>query len=728
MKKMCTVFVVLMILVVSCSFFQKSEDQLFNAGLESLNTGNFYGAIELFEKIDSLYPDSPYGYYGRAIAYEKDRRPIDALNEYLRILRNNNDFKPGLKALIKLAARTDRPSLALNISSQYGKIEDDSLAVFALNAEMLLHIGEYQMAREKMAKVTSGTPNNPKQNLFYSKLLLHQGDLEAALSHCSQAVAENRNDIEVLMEAGDIYSSIGRYDSATILYHEILKKEGVDYYLKADVAEAFIDINCLANAHRLIGELEQEPFKNNVVPYLKTKLFLAEGQALRVKEYYSRTISKNKMTPAQQLFMAEVRWRTKDIQGTIMALEHADQVAETDSFHIGLRDEIMLKKPELFLQDGDWRSADGILKNLEGLLPLDFKTTYLKSGIGLLSGNKALSDEWLTRLEILVEDNPYRLVKFADLYKLADSLEKSGIYYDKALTNDKINIGAILGKVNVLKSQKRLNDAIDFLENRNQLIIYNRLIYPELISLYREKGNFKKAREFVNLLINIAPEDIDRYRLAVELAEEDGHQEDVESIVQSCLKNNPDNGYALLLAGEFYTETGQKNEAERYLQSAISTNIMSHEVYYQLGRLMENKGETDSALAYFEKSEQANQFFGKAYSRMAAIMINKEDIDEKALAGIMNYIRLAQRGAKNPDDLITIGRAQAIQNKFKAASRNFNKALEIDPKNPEYNYYTGMNYIKLDSLQKAKTYLNKAIKYGLSDKLKLQAQNALGRL
>ena len=46
----------------------------------------------------------------------------------------------------------------------------------------------------------------------------------------------------------------------------------------------------------------------------------------------------------------------------------------------------------------------------------------------------------------------------------------------------------------------------------------------------------------------------------------------------------------------------------------------------------------------------------------------------------------------------------------------------------EYNYYAGMNYINLDSLQKAKTYLTKAIKQGLDDKLKSKAQSALSRL
>ncbi|RKX18115.1 MAG: hypothetical protein DRP51_09725, partial [Candidatus Zixiibacteriota bacterium] len=615
MKKMYAIFSVLLILVISCSLFQKSAESLFENGLELLKTGDYYGAIESFNKIDSTYPESPYGYYGRAIANEKDRRHIDALNEYLRILTNNSDFAPGLKALVKLAAKTDHPSMALDISSQYGQSEDDSLAVFALNAEMLLIIGEYQLAREEMAKLTTEATCNSQQHLFYSKLSLHEGDLEASLNHCSQAVAENRDNIEILLEAGDIYASIGYNDSAATYYRNVLKTGKTDYYQKADIAESFIDINYLADAYRLVNELAQVTSKNNVIPYLQTKLMLARGQAFRAKEYYAKTVSKNRISPAQQLYMAEVKWVSKDIQGTIMAMEHADQIAEGDNYHLGLRNEITLRKPQLFLNNNDWRSAEGIMTTLEGLLPLDFATVYLNAGIGLLGGKKEAANESLIRLEILVEDNPSRLVKIADLYMQVDSYEKATDYYDQALTNDKINAGAILGKVKILKRKNRFNDAINFLENLDHFVIYNHLIYPELISLYRETGNIKKARDFVNSLIGIASGDIDHYRLAIELAKEDNSPQDVESIVKSCFENNRDNAVAMLMAGEYYMENGSTDEAERYLQSAMPFNTMMDELYCRLGLLMEDKGEADSALTYFDKSVKINQFTGKPYSR-----------------------------------------------------------------------------------------------------------------
>ena len=186
---------VLMVLVISCSIFQKSEDQLFNSGVASLQTGDFYGAIEHFNNIDSLYPDSPYGQYGRAIAYEQDRRTIDALNEYLRILSKNNDFAPGLKGLALLAAKTDHQIMALEIASQYGKAEDDSLVTTELMAELLYYIGEYQLAREQLDKIISDPPSHPEHLLLLSKLLEMPPNQIVPLEKCQQALNGNLKNI-----------------------------------------------------------------------------------------------------------------------------------------------------------------------------------------------------------------------------------------------------------------------------------------------------------------------------------------------------------------------------------------------------------------------------------------------------------------------------------------------------------------------------------------------------
>ncbi|MCP4705425.1 MAG: hypothetical protein GY865_12550 [candidate division Zixibacteria bacterium] len=728
MKTMVIVFSVLMILVISCSLFQKSGDQLFNNGLELLETGDYYGAIETFDKIDSLYPDSPYGYFGRAIAFEKDRRYIDALNAYLRIQVIDKDFVPGLKALISLASRTGRPDLALGIASQYRELEDDSLTLIALNAELLLNIGEYKLARDEIVKITSGVPSNPIQHLFYAKLLLHEGDFETALDHCSQALELDGGNIEILLEIASIYASISHYDLAAKYLKTALDVESIDYYQKADIAEVFLDMNYLADVYQIVDELEQASFQNNIVSYLKTKLLLANKQAIWAKQYYSKAIARNKMTPAQQIYMADVKFESRDIQGAKMAIEHADQIAEAESFHIGLRNELTLKKPELFLKIWDWRSAEGIFVPLEGMLPMDFETIFLKAWMNLMANRKDAAFESISRLEILVKDNSPRLAKFGKLYLNVDSLETAEKYFDQALINDKINIDAIFGKVNILKREKKYAAAIDFLNKQNQLILSNPILYPELVSIYKESGELKKARDFAYTLIKNAPGDIDKYILAIELAREDGSLEDVGSIVKTCLENNPDNGYAMLLSGEYYTEISSFDKAETQFQSAVSTGIMTYDAYYRLGLLLEKKGEIDSSFTYFKKSAAINQFFGKPYSRMAAIMINQENIDKKSLATLMNYVNLAHWGGINPDDFITKGRGQVIQTKYSQAKISFDKALEADPNNPVYNYYVGMNYIKLDSPKKAKTYLNKAIKNGLSGELKSNAENLLSGL
>jgi tetratricopeptide (TPR) repeat protein len=487
-------------------------------------------------------------------------------------------------------------------------------------------------------------------------------------------------------------------------------------------------MNYLADAYDIIAELEKAPYQNNVIPYLKTKYLLAINEDFWAKEYYARTISRNLITPSQQLFLGDVRWISRDIQGTIMAYEHGDQTAEAEGYNLAFQNEISLKKPRLFLHNGDWRSAEPLMKSLEPVLTMDFSSLYIKTGVYLMGDKKEAAKESLVRMEIIAEENPYRLTKFGNLHKLVDSLEKADRYYDRALKVDKIKFDAMLGKINILKEKKKTDEAINYLENMNHPIIYNSLLYPELVSLYKEKGDYKKARNFINELIDIAPGDIDRYKMAIELASKANNPDDIEPVIQSCLENNPNNALAQLLAGKYYLETGQNEKAEEYLQMTASSNIPLFEVYYHLGLLMESKGDTDSALVCYQNSFDNNQFFAKAYGRAAGVMINRENIDDRSMAMLMNYTRMAQRGEHSPEDLITMGRGQFRQEKYKQARRSFERALEADPKNPVYNYYAGINYIKLDSLQKARTHLNKAIKNGLTGDLKSKAEKALGKL
>ncbi len=720
-----TILIISIILTFSCGLIKESENKLFADGLRLLEKGDSQAAAERFNKIDSLYSKSPYGIYGRGLAFEKDGREFDALNEYLRLSLNNQDFLPGLKRLALLAARTDHPVLALEIASQYGNVEADSTALRELRAQVLTYLGEYELAHLEMDGMSQETLNSPQSHWIFAQLSLHAGDMEAGIRYCSQAVVSDSGRIESLMNVGNFYRALGYFDSAAFYYREALKVSSADYFDKAAVAEALININYLASADELLDELEQVSTKNHIIPYLRARILQAEGRLIEAKEYYPKIVSKSKMSPAILLHMAEIKQAADDIQGAIMALENAGSTADIDSFHIGLANEVIIKKPQLFIELGDWRSADGVLRPILEILPLDFPTVYLVSITDLLADRTDAAEESLARLDILVENNPYRLVKAGDLYKMADSMDAANSRYDLALEKDKINIQAILGKLAISKAREKTENVIKYLEALPNYFLLSPELYPELMALYRESGHFAKAREYVNRLIKAAPEDIARYQLAMELAMSDNHQEDINNIVESCLGANPHNGYADMLAGKYYHRMARNDLAKKHFLSAIAAGIQLEDAHYLMGLSFEEEKQIDSAMVYYQNAANIDQFGGKQFGRMAGILIEKESIDDKTLAQITNYIRLGQRDGQDSYLDFLLGRVQSLQDRYKAAGNNFGKALKDRPDDPKYNFYAGMNYIKLDSLDKARTHLEKALKKGLGGDLKSRAEEAL---
>jgi tetratricopeptide (TPR) repeat protein len=402
--------------------------------------------------------------------------------------------------------------------------------------------------------------------------------------------------------------------------------------------------------------------------------------------------------------------------------------SENETFHVSLTDEITLETAKLFLDDGDWRSTKGILIRSQDILPLNFNTIYITAIVQLLGGEADAAKTSLARLEMLTENNPVRLARMGNLFERVDSLKLADSLYDRALAEDKFSPIAIVGKSNIMKKKGNPKGAVKYLESKDDYIIDNRMVWPRLISLYQEIGDINKARDLMGKLIDIAPENIDRYRKAVELAKIGGSQEDVNEIYEKCLAANPDNEYAAVFAANYFEASGHDERARDLLEKAYSAHVLPDEDLYLLGLISEKEGKLDSAMTLYRKSVEINPMYGNSYGRMAALMLKRDSLDDRALMDFTNFVTMAQRSEQKPEYNFLIGRAQLIQKRYRAASRNFSIALKADASNPEYNFYAGMNYIKLDSLSKARTHLNKALKNGLTGELKAKAEKALAEI
>ena len=128
----------------------------------------------------------------------------------------------------------------------------------------------------------------------------------------------------------------------------------------------------------------------------------------------------------------------------------------------------------------------------------------------------------------------------------------------------------------------------------------------------------------------------------------------------------------LLYLGKCYFEEKKYLEAEQIILKAKENFVDNVMLYYLLGLIYEKQGKIDEAIEMFE------------------YVVNIESTAS-------NYARL--------------GYYYALKQEYKYAEQQFNKALEIEPLNPEILYLSGLNYIDYKKYDKAKKVLEKALLY-----------------
>jgi len=98
MRRAVLVCLALSILVFgACSKFEVTETGRFEYGITLLKKGDKAGALDQFRIIDSLYPQSPYGAYGRTIVNEKENFLLESVQGLINLTAKHEDFLHGYR-------------------------------------------------------------------------------------------------------------------------------------------------------------------------------------------------------------------------------------------------------------------------------------------------------------------------------------------------------------------------------------------------------------------------------------------------------------------------------------------------------------------------------------------------------------------------------------------------------------------------------------------------------
>jgi tetratricopeptide (TPR) repeat protein len=689
-----------------------------------LEAAKFAEAKSIFGSIDSLYPTSLLGKLGSIYSLDLERLDIDAVNEYAKILKENKDYTPAIKALTELALKTGRINIAAAMAKKYNEVSGAKDTAIALELEAMLKFGNYKEAESILNRGLSAGIKFPRFLWLGARYYLYSGNQKEQIKLATEAIKAGNIGFDDYLSAGDYFAARGLIDSAAI-YYELAFSKGYDgYYRKADIAERLIQNGYVNSAKKYIEKMKAQADSTHRIYLLEAQLYNRQGKPSYALYAYESGASKYANYCTIWMNYSRLRLKTNDYAGADTYLLMALECLQDKN---GIGEEIsglMLEGAEGYLNNDLIPSAAPILDKAYELIPNDYRLLY-DYAMMMIDNPSDTVREMIQTLHNASIDNPIRLTQLGQLFLSADSLDTAADYFSEALKLDRINWSAAIGMVSVYIKKAQIDKAIDFLNGVDE----NLARYPEIakakINLYEKESDYYSALRIAIDNIKSAPKDFSRYRIAFELSRKLNDKSKAEEICRNCMDVNSDTPEAFMLFAEFYQWNNQISLQEEYAAKALALDPLFSPALLFFAARDTLKVDINSAMAKYKDILQIDPNNASAINNVALLMLKRGDNPWAAVNQAQEAIAL---DPSNSLIYSTIGQGYYAMGKFANARASFENALKFGPENPEINYYAGLNYIKDNKPDLAKKHLHKALALGLSGNQKNAAEAELRKL
>lgn len=495
--------------------------------------------------------------------------------------------------------------------------------------------------------------NNPDNGMYLLQLATHYaltGNRDA-MNQTVEKLTDTARYPDGRLMAGDFYFlRLREFDRARQQYETGLKELPEQKSIfKKRLVELYANTNRSNDANRLLDELLKEDPKDPDAVALRAALRLTTGSAEEISIAATDLQSLVTKTPSNHLLrfsLARALAAKGEIEQARMQLEEAIKL-RTD--FVAAR-ELLTK---IYLAKQDPASAVASADELLELDPKNLAGHLSRSTALLMIGDKDKSHQELDYLTANFPKNPevqYRVGFQA--WQEGDFARASNVF-GQLHNNDPSDIRGLVGVVETLASQKRLNEAIEQMQNAVKAEPNRRDFSMALGSLYTRA---------------------ERY-------------DDAVRIFSGVVAKEPKANDALFRLGETYRLKGDINLAIDAFRKATQANPNDAVSMMQLAMVLEGSGRAEEARPIYEQILRIDPGHSMALNNLAFAKAEEGvDLDEA--------LRLAQKARQarpeSPDIADTLGWVYIKKQMTQEAIRVFSDIVKKQPENPIYRYHYGM--------------------------------------
>lgn len=174
--------------------------------------------LSLYEKLASRHPDTPELEYGIALLLKVSGEPERALARLEPLLEKHDNFQPAIILRADLLYQTGQTREALNYLTTNTRRFPDNRRMGSLYGRMLLNEGELQAAQDEFARLVQLYPDVSGLRLSHALVAMENGQTDIARRELSQLLEQGQHANEARYYLGRIADDDGDTDAAVTHY------------------------------------------------------------------------------------------------------------------------------------------------------------------------------------------------------------------------------------------------------------------------------------------------------------------------------------------------------------------------------------------------------------------------------------------------------------------------------------------------------------------------------
>lgn len=474
----------------------------------------------------------------------------------------------------------------------------------------------------KMVKVYDPTSALIPQRLAAEYVKL--GMLTEALELAEESVQKDDKLVSAKLLLGGLYSSFKQYNKAIQQYEKILK-------IEPDNTEAPLYLGAVF--------AEQKQYEKSI-KYFESLAKNEDFKSQHMAYYYIGRVrmdqnSKASLKAAEAAFKKAIELKPShadvalSLANLYLKLNQEDKAIELlKKFQIeqGPNSRVAETLAQLFMEKEDYDSAYSQLEILES----SDEGLNIKVKMALILIEQKKYKPAVKKLEEILAQVPESdkiLFYLAAVYEEINNYDKAIDYFTKIPSTSQFYGEAVVHATYLLKSQKRIDEALSIAKSAYEQRKDNPQIYTVYASMLDESKDYKTASEILSEGIKNYPDHVQMKFFMGTIHDRLGNKEQVIYYMREVLSLDPDHIQGLnYLAYTFADENKNLDEAEQLARKALSLDPKDGYILDTLGWVLFKKGQVQDSIKILEAAHKVQpnesiiaEHLGDAYYKQQLI-------------------------------------------------------------------------------------------------------------